>query len=282
MSDYAHLEREAAAVVEMPLQERVDFCNEEHWVGYRRAGDILHQLDALYLHPSMPGLLVVADSDNGKSAVIAQFLSRHPMTLDAEGRPASYLPWISMPEQPTPSTSWSAVLWRLLIQHGTKSATSSKRREAIAAMRYVHARALVISNFDRVANAGTDAVALLAAIADASTTLQIPIVAAGTPPAITALKFDSRLRSGLQCVELGRWELSAEYLTFLAGYERWLPLPEPSNLASSDLAPIIYDLGGNTIGGTVRVLKRAAIHALQTGRANIDARVLRTMELVDC
>jgi AAA+ superfamily predicted ATPase len=88
------------------------------------------------------------------------------------------------------------------------------------------------------------------------------------------------MKSRFEPAVLDRWKLDREYLRFLASYETFLPLAEPSNLASRELAPTIYGMAGDTIGGTVRLLKNAAAHALRTGREKIDAGVLASMNHV--
>ncbi len=59
-----------------------------------------------------------------------------------------------------------------------------------------------------------------------------------------------------------------------ARLERATMLAEPSQLASRELAPKLYSMAGDTIGGTVKLLKAASAHAINIGVERITAPVL--------
>ena len=63
-------------------------------------------------------------------------------------------------------------------------------------------------------------------------------------------------------------------MRFLASYELLLPLAEHSDLASRKMAPLLYGMAGETVGGTVKLLKEASAHAVETGVERITPAVL--------
>jgi hypothetical protein len=283
MTAHAHLIPEVAAALELPLLERIEFCQMDRWVGYTRAQQILKQLDDVFAYPKslrMPNILLVGRSDNGKSSIVQHFVHRHPMIMREDGSPGPCVAWVSMPATPSESSFWSEVLWSLNIRHGERDPPEKKRRQAFDAMEYASVRVLAIDEFNHLTNAGKDAAKLLAAIKNISTALRIPIIASGTQAAINALNSDPQMKSRFEPAVLDRWKLDREYLRFLASYETFLPLAQPSNLAGREIAPTIYGMAGDTIGGTVKLLKSAASHALRTGHERIDAGVLASMNYV--
>ncbi|MDP9606926.1 UNVERIFIED_ORG: hypothetical protein J2W38_006746 [Variovorax paradoxus] len=283
MTAHAHLIPEVAAALELPLLERIEFCQMDRWVGYTRAQQILKQLDDVFAYPKslrMPNILLVGRSDNGKSSIVQHFVHRHPMIMREDGSPGPCVAWVSMPATPSESSFWSEVLWSLNIRHGERDPPEKKRRQAFDAMEYASVRVLAIDEFNHLTNAGKDAAKLLAAIKNISTALRIPIIASGTQAAINALNSDPQMKSRFEPAVLDRWKLDREYLRFLASYETFLPLAQPSNLAGREIAPTIYGMAGDTIGGTVKLLKSAASHALRTGHERIDAGVLAAMNYV--
>lgn len=283
MTTHAHLIPEVALALELPLPERIEFCQSDRWVGYTRAQQILRQLDDLLAYPKslrMPNILLVGRSDNGKSSIVQHFVNRHPMVIREDGSPGPNVAWLAMPATPTEGSFWSELLWSMNIRHGERDSPEKKRRQAFDAMEYASVRMLAVDEFNHLTNAGKDAAKLLAAIKNISTALRIPILASGTQAAINALNSDPQMKSRFEPAVLDRWKLDRDYLRFLASYETFLPLAEPSDLASRELAPTIYGMAGDTIGGTVKVLKNAAAHALRTGREKIDAAVLASMSHV--
>ena len=280
---YEHLSRDVVEILEYTTAERIQFCQSDRWVGYTRAQQILKQLDDLLAYPKslrMPNLLLVGRSDNGKSSILQHFVGRHPMLMREDGTPGPTVLWFSMPATPTESSFWSELLWSLNIQHRERDPVEKKRRQALNAMEYASVRMLAIDEFNHLTNAGKDAGRLLSSIKNLSSDMRLSILASGTEAAFNAHNTDPQMRSRFEPAKLERWKLDKEYLRFLASYEMLLPLAEPSGLASRELAPTIYGMAGDTIGATVKVLKNAAVHALQTGREKIDAEVLTTMRHV--
>lgn len=278
MEDYAdHLCTDARAALELPKPERIAFSRQDRWVGYTRAEQILRQIDDLLLYPRtmrMPCLLVVGRSNNGKSSIVEQVPRRHPFLIGEDGKPTFSISWIAMPATPTESSFWSEVLLSLNIAHRVQERADVKRLSAIDAMRHAGTRLLMIDEMNHLANAGKDAGAILAEIKNATTALRIPILGTGTPAAMNALRSEPQLMTRFEPIVLERWTLSVEYLRFLTSYEKFLPLGERSNLASKELAPMIYGMAGDVIGGTVDLLKEATVFAIETGSERIDAKLL--------
>ena len=277
----SHLHPDTAAVLEMPAPDRIAFAQTDRWIGYTRAQQVIRQLDDLMIYPQslrMPNVLLVARSDNGKSAILHQFVKRHPVIEGDDGRLANSVLWFPMPATPTQSSFWSEILYAMLIAHRQNDPPEKKRRQVIDALQYANVRIIAIDEFNHLTNAGKEAPRLLAAIKNLGTALRIPIVAAGTQVSIAALNSDPQLKFRFEPAVLDRWTLNSEYLRFLKSYETFLPLPEPSDLASRELATKLYAMGGDAIGGTVKVLKRAAAFAVQHGYQSISMRVLQSME----
>lgn len=277
MSYFDHVDANVIETLDLPKPERIAFCQADRWVGYTRATQILSQLDQLAIYPKtlrMPNILVVGRSGNGKSSILERFTNRHPVQESATGSPIAPVLPIEMPETPDESELWSTILWGLGISHREKDPASLKKRQVKSAMYYAQVRILVIDEFNNLVNAGRVAGDLLAAIKGLSNELKISVVAAGTQSSINALNSDPQMKSRFEPAVLDRWKLDAEYLRFLASYERLLPLAEPSGLATREIAPKLYGMAGDTIGATVKLLKSAAVAAIESGRERIDINIL--------
>jgi hypothetical protein len=283
MNKFSHLDASVVEALELPASERILFCQSDRWIGYTRAIQILDQLDQLLVYPKslrMPNLLVVGRSGNGKSSILERFVHRHPVQISETGAPIAPILCIEMPETPDESELWSSMLWTLGISHREKDPAAIKKRQVKSALEYAGVKILIIDEFNNLTNAGKAAGALLAAIKGISNELRLSIVAAGTQSAINALNSDPQMKSRFEPAVLDRWRLDSEYLRFLASYERLLPLAEPSGLATRELAPVIFGMVGDTIGGTVKLLKNAAVKAVETGQERITAPLLQNLNWV--
>lgn len=280
MNKFPHLDSSVVGALELPKPERVAFCQADRWIGYTRAIQILDRLDQLLVYPKslrMPNLLVVGRSGNGKSSILERFVHRHPVLMSEAGEPIAPILSIEMPETPDESELWSSILWALGISHREKDPASIKKRQAKSGLEYAGIRILIIDEFNNLTYAGKAAGELLAAIKGLSNDLKLSIVAAGTQSAINALNSDPQMKSRFEPAVLDRWRLDSEYLRFLASYERLLPLAESSGLATRELAPIIFGMVGDTIGGTVKLLKNAAVKAVETGEERITVSLLQSL-----
>lgn len=273
----AHLHEEAALALELPTHERIEFCRSDRWVPYSRADQILRRLEDLLTHPKslrMPSLLLVGRPNNGKSSIVEHFIHRHPVVANEDGLPANSIAWVTMPPVPTESAFWSEILFSLNIQHRTQYAVERKRHMVMEIFQVANTRLLAIDEMNHLANAGKEAAKVLAAIKNLSTAMRVPILGSGTQHAINALRSDPQLMTRFEAMRLEPWTLDREYLRFLASYETTLPLAEPSNLASRELAPLIFGIAGNTIGDTVSVLKNLAAMAIEEGKERIDTKLI--------
>lgn len=277
---YAHLTDKTAEVLTWPMPERIVACQKDRWIGYAGAIDTLGQLDDLLAHPRtqrMRNLLIVGRSGNGKTASLEHFIKRHPILIAETGAPVAPIVRIEMPETPDESELWSCILWALGISHRERDPASIKKRQVKTTMQYADVRMLVIDEFNNLANAGKRAGELLAAIKNLSNELRISVVAAGTPAAIHALNSDLQMRSRFDAIPLSPWKRGMQYQRFLETYERVIPLAKPSQMGSTSMATALYDLGGETIGGTVKLLKAASVEAIRSGAEQITPVVLAVL-----
>jgi len=278
-----HLSNDVVPLLQLPTDERIEHCKSDHWIGYTRATQIMQQLDQLLVYPKslrMPNLLIVGRSGNGKSSILERFAHRHPVQITATGSPIAPVLHISMPETPDESELWSEILWAMGISHGDRDPAPTKKRQAKSILNYAGIRILAIDEFNNLTTAGKKAGDLLAAIKGLSNDLKLSVVAAGTQAAINALSLEPQMKSRFEPAALDRWKLDTEYLRFLASYERLLPLAEPSNLASREMAPKLYAMAGETLGSTVKLLKEAASFAISSGKEKIDDQVLKSMKWI--
>lgn len=277
----SHLLPEVAQMLDEPTSERILFCKHDRWIGYTAAIRALDELDNLRTYPKNRrpnNILLVARSGNGKSSIIEYFANRHPTLITEEGKPVVPVLRIEMPNKPDESEFWSLILWALGIAHREGDRAAHKKRQAKSAMLGASVQMLALDEFNNVSEAGRNTADLLAAIRNLSNELRLPIAAAGTEKAINALNLDRQLKTRFEPIGLPRWTLNREYLQFLASYERLFPLMNPSGLASREIAPVLYSMAGDTIGQTVKLLRRAAVAAIESGREQITKELLKELD----
>jgi len=280
MTDSAsHLLPKAAAYLERPDPERIAYIRSPRWIGYTKAQDILGRLEELLAHPKshrMPNLLVVGDTNNGKTMLVKRFCSKHKPDDNPKGE-AAVVPVLFMQAPPVPDEGrfYNTILELLFAPYKPGDRADRKQFQAMKAMRAVGLKMLVIDEIHHIlAGSMTKQKAFLNVIKYLGNELEIPIVSVGTRDAFRAIQTDLQLSNRFDQVLLPRWRNDAEFLRLLATFERAIPLQQPSHLTDGALADKIYSMSEGYLGEISRVLARAAAKAVETGQEGIDKKLL--------
>jgi len=281
--NYSHLTPDTAELMQASREERIEFCKQDRWVAYPKAREFVGMLDDLYNHPRtirMPNYLLVARSGNGKSSILEHFARRYPSDVDAGGMPVLPVLHVEVPPDPTESSFYSAILWKMMRGHRERDSVTAKRQQTVAMLRQFQVRMLLLDEFNNIAEAGRSTRDLLATVRFLANDVKLGICAAGTATAINALNQDPQLKSRFQGYALPAWKLDRAYLQFLAAYEQVLPLALPSGLATREMATKLYALCGEAIGESVKLLKLAAAQAVRSGEERITVETLESVHWV--
>lgn len=275
----SHLLQKAAAYLERPDQERITYIRSPRWIGYPRAQEILTQLENLLTHPKahrMPNLLIVGDTNNGKTMLVRRFCNQHKPDDNPEGEAAKVpVLFVQAPPVPDEGRFYNAILELLFAPYKPGDRADRKQFQAIKLLRTVGLRMLVIDEIHHLlAGSMTKQKAFLNVIKYLGNELEVPIVGVGTRDAFRAIQTDLQLSNRFDQALLPRWANNEMFLRLLATFERSIPLRNPSNLTDGALADKIYSMSEGYLGEISRVLESAAVRAVETGLERIDKRLL--------
>lgn len=273
-----HLLPKAAEYLDRPDAERIAYIRAPRWIGYPRAQDTLERLETLLSYPRshrMPNLLIVGDTNNGKTMLVQRFCNRHKPEDNLDGE-AAVVPVLFMQAPPVPDESrfYNAILELLFAPYKSGDRADRKQFQAIKLLREVGLKLLVIDEIHHIlAGNMTKQRAFLNVIKYLGNELEVPIIAIGTRDAFRAIQTDPQLSNRFDHVMLPLWTNDDEYLRLLATFERAIPLRLPSNLADGAIADKIYAMTEGYIGEISRLLVEAAVYAVKTGNERIDKKV---------
>ncbi len=268
---------DARAVLDLDDKARVDYIRQEKWIPYTRANEILASLEELLITPKksrMPSMLIVGDSNNGKSSIAQEFLRRHPPTngIESEAYPVI---WIEAPNTPDEGRLYNNILKHLLVPFKYKDMPSKKEHEVDYYFQKLGTKMLIIDDIHNILSGPiTKQLIFMNALRTLNNSLYIPIVLLGIETALQAVATDKQTSSRFPPVALPKWKPNQEYVSLLLSIEMILPLRKASNLASEELAPLILDLSEGYIGDIVELMNTAAIYAVQAGIERITSKVI--------
>lgn len=284
MADLPHLQGAHRATALKEDSERIAWIRQERWIQYARAERILFCLADLIDYPPrdrMPSLVIYGTTGMGKTRIVQKFLRDHRSRFDPS-RGKTRLPVVSiqMPPAPAPADLYEEILIGMggIFAHRTTASTLRHRIRILA--HQLEVRMLVIDEIHAIL-AGTfreqriilDAIRLLA------NDLRVPLVCVGTHEANQALMTDQQLADRFEAMELPAWENDQAFHQLLASFESVLPLRQPSDFRDPQVHQRVLSLSEGVLVRICRLIERAAIDAIRSGRERIDLTCL-TEELM--
>lgn len=285
MSALSHLSENAAAKLQLSDLERIQHIKKARWIGYGRAREVMTKLEDLLVHPPqprMPNMLIVGETNNGKTMLVTKFREKHPAEENPNGE-AVNIPvlYIQAPPGPDERGLYNAILNRLFEAPGRSEATDAKRDRVVAILRRVNLGMIMVDEVQHLlAGPYVKQRSCLNVLKYLGNELCVPLVGIGTAEAVRAIQTDPQLANRFTPEILPKWGKDAELARLLASFERVLPLREPSQLATSALAGRIVDLTSGTIGEISTLLNAAAIHAIRSGEERITVATIGACDYV--
>lgn len=278
-----HLDEAARDALLLDDEARIARIDRDLWIGYGRAREAHARLGRILLSERRmrpDNLLIVAASNNGKTAIARRFLARHSVTEDVDAERSTIpVALIQAPNGPRIPPLLAAICAALGRTPGPRRTTAQLRAETYKAMLDVHLRLLLIDDLHNIR--GTGVGPMLVELREIGSSTGASLGCFATREIAYVLRQDEQLANRLEPYVLPRWAASdPDYPRLLATFERYLPLWEPSGLAAPEMAGRILAHADGLIGGVAALLRRAAAEAVRTGRECIDAAMLEQAGVV--
>jgi hypothetical protein len=273
----------ARAALALNDSERINYLKQPIWINYTAAKQAIDRMEELLVHPEvnrMPNLMLIGDTNNGKTELLRHFESKHPAS-DNEAGEAIDVPvlFISMPPTPDEARLYTSILDRLFAPFNYNDRVDAKAALAMKVLHTAGVKLLLLDDFhNMLAGSVPKQRAFLNVIRTISNELRRPIVAAGIEDAIRAIQTDPQLSNRFEPAVLPRWNLDNEFFRLLLTFERKLPLKKASNLP--ELAPTLIARSEGYLGELSKLLRRAAAKAITEGWESISAKALDSISWV--
>lgn len=279
MSDYPHIHPEFVAVMALSDEERVVAMDYPRWIGYSRAKDILDVMQGLLnkpQRPRMPNLLIVGDSNNGKTTLIRRFCDLCGKSyVNENSDPIRPVVLAEAPTSADEKALYISVLERFWTPYRATDSVTKLRYQLIHLMRECHVRMLIIDELHSLlTGTATKQREVMNALKLLSNELCIPIVGVGTREAVRVLHTDPQHASRFDVATLPSWSLDKEFQRLLASFEKFLPLKQPSLLHKPDMAQRLHVISEGNIGNLHRLLVACASQAIRSGKERIDMNIV--------
>lgn len=267
-------------------KETIRRLRGSRFINYPVADNIVGQLEDLMQLPKvhrMPNLLIVGETNNGKSMIVNRFLGKHKANIHL-GNEMSHVPVlvVQAPNVPDEGRFYNAILSQIHPTFRLSARVEQRQLQVIRTLDAIGIRILVIDEIHNIL-AGTTIKQqqFRNALRYIGNELQIPIVGVGTRDAYFAIQSDKQLESRFDVALVPKWTMGEDYAALLASFEQALPLQNASAIGDNpELVLKVLSMCEGTIGETARLLVESAFYAIDSGREKIDAKVLEQCQYV--
>ena len=283
MKTYKHIHPQYQYALALSDRDRMEFMESPILLRYPAADDVLKRLERLFAMPKrsrMGNLLLVGESNNGKTTLIEQFRDRYGQPfINDDNEPVKPV----IVAQSPPSADEKSLYLSILEQfHGAPrrriAPATELRYQTLHLLRDCHTRMLIIDEFHSLLT-GTPVKQseVMNTIKLLCNELRIPIVGAGTHEAVNVLHTDPQHASRFQVEVLPLWKPGRDFQRLLVGFEEVLPLKEPSELNRREIAEQLHDISDGNLGDLRMLLVECARKAIETGVERITMDIVRAM-----
>ena len=278
-----HLNEEIHIYLSQSDKERIKYIRSPRWIGYPKAKDVINKLDDLLEYPQkhrMPNMLIIGDTNTGKTMIANRFLELNP-AYELENNEGVVIPVLFVQAPPVPSESrfYSNILEKMFAPYKHSDATEKKQYQVLTLLRNCNVKMLVIDEIHSLlAGSMEKQRVFLSVIRNIGNELKIPIVGIGTKDALRAIKTDPQLDNRFKPSLLPRWEFGTDFRRLLASFERMIPLKLPSNLHDKQIARKLLAMSEGLLGELSEIISEAAIQAIKAQKEKIDMEVLLSLE----
>lgn len=266
-------------------EERISYAKEFKWIGYTKARNILEKMTDLTTYPKghrMPNILLVGESNNGKTALLKKFSKSNPSYIDEKtSKIKCPVVLIQSPPEPDEKRFYNAILNAILAPTKTSEKIENRQNRVINLLRELEVKVLIIDEIHHVL-AGTVSKQrlFLNVIKYLSNELNIPLICSGTQLAFNAIQTDSQLSNRFEPNVLARWENNVDFKRLLISFEKVLPLKRESNLIEDKISNKIFMMSDGLIGEISKILELTTILAINSGDEKISLEILDKIDYI--
>lgn len=267
--------------------ERMDFIRQEKWISYPNATKIHDKMNILLKYPKkdrMPGMLLVGETNNGKSSIIKRFKKLNAYQSKEDILEVTQIPVIVVQAPPSPDLSYffSNILNCFAVPFRNTDKTSKKEQQVKYYLGAANTKLLIIDEIHNILSGPISKQKIfMNAIKNLSNDLQISIVLVGIKDALHATNTDTQISNRFKPEFLPKWKLNNDFLSLLASIEKTLPLKKASNIGTTkEIALCILDLSEGYIGEIIDLINSAAEYSINHNIECINLKALNNCNFV--
>jgi type II secretory pathway predicted ATPase ExeA len=267
------------------LRQRIAALRSKKFMRYSAAGEILDSFEELFYLPDgvHQNYILTASTGNGKTTLARHFLKSNPLDLQAEADAASLpIAYMCMPEKAKVGSFANRLLESLMQSCSANMPHDERLHIARTLLKSLGTKILIIDEFQHL-NTGsvTERAALRNVVKEIGEYCNLSVIGVGTPVSLGIIASEPQLARRFEPRALPLWKCDDEGRSLLCALESQLPLEKTSDLGgNARLASEIIDLAEGIFDYINKLIDKAAISAIRTGKEKIDMTLLKSLNWI--
>ncbi|MCY3410934.1 MAG: TniB family NTP-binding protein [Candidatus Heimdallarchaeota archaeon] len=255
IDEYPHLNSETKRTIKKGRKAKIDWIMDEHFVEYPQAMKIIRELSIIIRQPQRPNMdlrsiSIVGDSGTGKTAIIKYFKELNQKIIKQKEHSTYKIAHATLSDA---ELGLKGLFLEILLAEPFQYPIQKKRLGKFSTIQLQHACIDLLKETevrllfaDEIQHAlGRNEQTTINSLKRVVQASGVPLVPVGTRGALEILTKDKQLASRCRIKPfsvLTPWQYSKEFMSFLGGYEKFLPFPKPSSLKSTKTSKKIFDI----------------------------------------
>jgi hypothetical protein len=282
-TNFKHLNQETQNIIHNSKDDRIQALEEFVWIEYPRTQEVMKLLKRLLdtpKKPRMPNLLIIGESNIGKTSIMNRFAYLHQdYTIEDDDGMSIVVKPVVIATAHTKANEkdlYISILETFWTPHRPTDSLAKLRHQMFCLMRECNVRLLIIDEIHHFLNGTpTQQRDVMQALKNIGTKLMIPIVGVGIKDASLVLGSDPQLSSRFDLVKLSAWELDKNFRGLLQAFEKRLPLKKASNLHEKEKTELLYRISQGNLGDLHKLLVACARYAIENNIEEITTDIIQ-------
>jgi len=270
--------------------DRIDAILKDKWINYPKSKQVLDALEMLLKFPKnhrMQNLLIMGESNNGKTTIARRFLNQHKPYLETLVDQDTNTPYesvvrpvimIQCPHIPHEKSFYYNVLDQLNLPYRKNTKAEFLKQTIINALKDMKVKIMIMDEIHHVlSGSASKQREFLNLIKYISNEAQVSIVALGTSEASFALKSERQLDTRFDKMVIPKWQYNDNFLKLLLTIERIISLNNQSNLTNKEISKLLFKMSNGIIGEVFKIIRLASIKAIESGEERVSVKGLTAL-----